>query len=215
MTNVLVSITNLKQDVTYELQVYNTNSSLLTWSNMPTTAWISGAAPQLSTNGWSTVFFRKEGTTGLTNAWEVAAQRALAFDGIITAHTNATTITISNSIQAVQWKYTVQTPAITTSNIVFSFNTNTYECVGLTNLVLTNLVEEASGIAADAKILVRATSVDVPLVWPAYGAQHGYFFRTNANNPILQWAKVTNGTTAVISLSCVGTNIFGTITGWP
>ncbi len=112
-------------------------------------------------------------------------------------------------------KFAVHQPSVASSNLVLSFGTNRVECVGLTNLVLTNLVEEASAISADMTVVVRATTGNTTLVWPSYGAQHGYFLRTNQNNYVLGWAAVTNGKAAVISFSAFGTNIFATITEWP
>ena len=80
-----------------------------------------------------------------------------------------------------------------------------------------NIVEELHAtVSADLSIFVRNTNgVNCALVWPAYGAQHGFFFRTNAYNPVLAWAAVTNGKSAMISMTCWGTNVFATITEWP
>jgi hypothetical protein len=129
--------------------------------------------------------------------------------------TNTAVVNLISNLANVKWKPAV--PSITQSNLVLSFLTNRYYCDGLTNLVLTNIVEELHAtVSTDLSIFVRNTNgVNCALVWPAYGIQHGYFFRTNIYNPVLAWAAVTNNKSAVISLTCWGTNVFATITEWP
>lgn len=104
----------------------------------------------------------------------------------------------------------------TVSNFVFSFNTNYVELKNQTNVVFTNLVEEATAIRGNIEVHIHnTTGVTMGLVWPAYGAQHGYFFNTNANNAVLATTSLASGSHLVASFSCFGTNIFGTATTWP
>lgn len=104
----------------------------------------------------------------------------------------------------------------TSSNFVFSFSTNRYELKNQTNIVFTNIVEEATASGANMAVhLHNTTAATVGLAWPAYGAQHGYFFQTNANNPILTTLTLAAGAHGVASFTAFGTNIFATFTAWP
>jgi hypothetical protein len=110
------------------------------------------------------------------------------------------------------WTNYVQTG----SNFVFSFNTNHYELKNQTNVIFTNLVEEATGIAASLEVHIHnTTGVTMGLVWPAYGAQHGYFFQTNVNNPIISTTTLATGAHGVAAIKAFGTNLFATFTTWP
>ena len=121
-------------------------------------------------------------------------------------------ITNYGGLKGVIWTNYVQTA----SNFVFSFNTNYVELKNQTNVVFTNIVEEATGIRGNIEAHVHnTTGVTMGLVWPAYGAQHGYYFGTNANNPIITTTTLASGSHAIVSFSCFGTNIFATITTWP
>jgi len=104
----------------------------------------------------------------------------------------------------------------TVSNFVFTFTTNRYELKNQTNIVFTNIVEEATAVGADMSVHVHnTTGVTMGLVWPAYGAQHGYFLQTNINNPLLTYTSLTAGKHGVASFTAFGTNIFATWTEWP
>lgn len=111
-------------------------------------------------------------------------------------------------------------PAITTSNLLINFNTNRYFLTGLTNAIFTNLVEESTSAldTADTTVFIKnTTGVTMGLVWPAYGAQHGYFIRTNANNPVISTTSLAAGAIGVASITVMpdGTNMFLTFTTWP
>ena len=113
-------------------------------------------------------------------------------------------------------KTSILLPAITQSNLVVSFDTNSMQCIGLTNIVLTNIVEEAAGIRGDVTILLQNTlGGNLPIVWPAWGAQHGYFFKTNANNNPLIYTAVPAGKSATLSFTIFGTNVFASALEWP
>jgi hypothetical protein len=110
--------------------------------------------------------------------------------------------------------FAAHSPAITTSNLFLSFDTNLHTCIGLTNLVLTNWQERATG-SDDMNLFVHnTTAVTMGIVWPAYGAQHGYWFGTNANNDVLNSTSIAAGGRRLISVKRVGTNLFPTITTW-
>ena len=112
-------------------------------------------------------------------------------------------------------KQLIQQPAITVSNLFLSGWTNNYECVGLTNIHLTNIVEEATGVNSRIKVAIRNTlSVSVPVLLPAFGAQHGYFFHTNSNNDVLSATVAPPGTNTVFTLEIDGTNVYPTVTYW-
>lgn len=116
------------------------------------------------------------------------------------------------STKGLVWTNYVQT----VSNFVFSFNTNYVELKNQTNVVFTNIVEEATAVRGNIEVHIHnTTGVTMGLVWPAYGAQHGYFFQTNANNAILSSTSLASGQHGIASLSCFGTNIFATFTTWP
>lgn len=117
-----------------------------------------------------------------------------------------------NNVKFWTWTNYVQT----VSNFVFSFNTNRYELKNQTNVVFTNIVEEATAVSTDIAVHIHnTTGVTMGLVWPAYGAQHGYFFQTNANNPILSTTTLSSGQHGIASFTAYGTNIFATFTTWP
>ena len=117
----------------------------------------------------------------------------------------------------VAMKFNIWTNYVNTvSNFVFTFNTNRYELKNQTNVIFTNIVEEATAVGADMAIHIHnTTGVTMGLVWPAYGAQHGYFFQTNINNPILTSTTLTTGKHGVASFTAYGTNIFATWSEWP
>jgi hypothetical protein len=117
----------------------------------------------------------------------------------------------------VAMKFNIWTNYINTvSNFVFSFNTNRYELKNQTNIWFTNIVEEATAVGADMTIHVHnTTAAAMNLYWPAYGAQHGYFLQTNANNPILSTTTLAAGAHGVASFTAFGTNIFATFSTWP
>ncbi len=123
-----------------------------------------------------------------------------------------TQITSVNSI-----KYANQTnyvPAV--SNIVLSFSTNRYVLKNQEIVIFTNIVEEAESASSDLAVHVHnTTGGNLFLMWPAYGAQHGYFFQTNINNPILSTTTLATGRHGVASFTCFGSNIFATWTEWP
>lgn len=112
-------------------------------------------------------------------------------------------------------KYGICLPAITVSNLVVSFNTNVIECVGLTNVQLTNIVEELNGVNGQCRVVIRNTlSVSVPVLLPAFGAQHGYYFHTNGLNDVLSATVAPPGTNTVFSFAADGTNIYPRVTYW-
>jgi hypothetical protein len=105
-------------------------------------------------------------------------------------------------------------PAITTSNLFLSFDTNLHTCIGLTNLVLTNWQERATG-SDDMNLFVHnTTAVTMGIVWPNQGAQHGYYFATNANNDARAVTSIPSGERWKISVNRVTTNIMATALKW-
>lgn len=106
----------------------------------------------------------------------------------------------------------------TVSNFVFDLNkTNIYSLWNQTNVVFTNIVKLASeGHETTMKIYVHnTTGVTMGLRWPAYGAQHGYFFRTNVSSPILTTVTLATGQRALAEFKADGSNILGTVSIWP
>jgi hypothetical protein len=144
-----------------------------------------------------------EHVAGVTSAIQTQLDSKVAYTG--------TPGTISN-VNAII--FAAHSPAITTSNLFLSFDTNLHTCIGLTNLVLTNWQERATG-SDDMNLFVHnTTAVTMGIVWPAYGAQHGYWFGTNANNDVLSSTSIASGGRRLISVKRVGTNLFPTITTW-
>ena len=134
--------------------------------------------------------------------------------------TNATTVEVPvpglvSNVVAMKWN--IWTNYVNTvSNFVFTFNTNRYELKNQTNIWFTNIVEEATAVGADMSVHVHnTTAAAMNLYWPAYGAQHGYFLQTNANNPILSTTTLAAGAHGVASFTAYGTNIFATFSTWP
>jgi hypothetical protein len=144
-----------------------------------------------------------EHVSGVTSAIQTQLDSKVAYTG--------TPGTISN-VNAII--FAEHSPAITTSNLFLSFDTNLHTCIGLTNLVLTNWQERATG-SDDMNLFVHnTTAVTMGVVWPAYGAQHGYYFGTNANNDVLSSTSIAAGGRRLISVKRIGTNLFPTITTW-
>ena len=138
----------------------------------------------------------------------------------VLSNLNASTIDIAPGnivTNVIAQKWNIWTNYVqTVSNFVFSFNTNRYELKNQTNVVFTNIVEEATAVGADMAVHIHnTTGVTMGLVWPAYGAQHGYFFQTNINNPILTTTTLTTGKHGVAAFTAFGTNLFATWTEWP
>lgn len=111
--------------------------------------------------------------------------------------------------------YLVHTPAITTSNLLLNTATNRHHVIGCTNAIFTNLVELATGQSADLTVYVQnTTGVSMGLVWPAFGAQHGYYFSTNVYNDVRSKTSLASGARGMASFSFFGTNIVPTWTDW-
>lgn len=148
------------------------------------------------------------------NSGTAAIPWATNFNFAVLASNRVDTPVVTN-VTAMKWN--IWTNYVqTVSNFVFSFHTNYYELKNQTNVVFTNLVEEVTAVGADMKVHIHnTTGVTMGLVWPAYGAQHGYFFQTNANNAILTTTSLAAGQHGVASFSAFGTNIFATFTTWP
>ena len=128
--------------------------------------------------------------------------------------TGTATAGIVSNLQASLFQ--IALPAITQSNLLINpALTNLYECVGLTNAVLTNLVELATGLNGKARVTIRnTTGSSVAVALPAFGAQHGYYFHTNGLNDVLSASVAPPGTNTVYSLEFDGTNIYPTVTYW-
>lgn len=135
----------------------------------------------------------------------------------VTGRVVSASLRITNEITTTALKWNIWTNYVqTASNFVFSFNTNRYELKNQTNVVFTNIVEEATAVGADLSVHIHnTTGVTMGLVWPGYGAQHGYFFQTNINNPILTSTSLATGKHGVASFTAFGTNIFATWNEWP
>lgn len=190
----------------------------------PGVVFATNSAGTYITNTVSTVLQNLSGTGAVTNenstALQINSGTLTLTPGNVSNLVNNTTIDfkpgnqITNVIAIKEqiWTNYVQT----VSNFVFSFNTNYVELKNQTNVVFTNIVEEATAI--HGKIVVHVhntTGVTMGLVWPAYGAQHGYFFGTNINNAIISSTSLTTGKHGVASIECFGTNFFATWTEWP
>lgn len=192
---------------------FNAATFLTNWANS-----ISNLA-QTKQQGSATLT-NISGTGAATNENSTALQidtGILSLSPGVLSNLNASTIAVIGNLisNLTATKFSIQQPAITTSNLLISFNTNVYECVGLTNVQLTNLVEELTGVNARAKVVVRNTlGVSVPVMLPAFGAQHGYYFHTNGLNDILSASVAPPGTNTVYSLEVDGTNIYASVTYW-
>lgn len=104
--------------------------------------------------------------------------------------------------------WTNQAPAIASSNLVWNFNTNSYQLTGLTNVVFTNLVELVGGSSGQLEAFIHnTTAVTMGIVWPAYGAQHGYFFNTNTVNDVLSLTSLAAGEKLHVKIKAFGTNM--------
>lgn len=147
-------------------------------------------------------------------------QWTLAWGNNLSANTNGANGSISvdvatllSNLTAV--KYAVHIPPVTASNILVTAVTNVHELVGLTNVVLTNIVEQATGASGSVEVHIRNTqSGSIPVVLPAFGAQHGYYFHTNGLNDVLSASIAPPGTNTVWSMRVVGTNVYPSVTYW-
>lgn len=147
-------------------------------------------------------------------------QLSLVFGDNIKRETNGALGTLSvdvatllSNLTAV--KYAVHIPPVTASNILVTATTNVHELVGLTNVVLTNIVEQATGASGSVEVHIRNTqSGSIPVVLPAFGSQHGYYFHTNGLNDVLSASIAPPGTNTVWSMRVVGTNVYPSVTYW-
>jgi hypothetical protein len=227
VTNVLVE--NISDGQTIEHWIYVEPGVNVYWPQF-TNKWVGGVTLAAVSNVWSRFTIHRHGTS--TNIQGETAGLALAVTSPLVFGTNFLTSTatiaigpgnVSNLISSSidfpannvvsnvgQIKFNLQQPGITVSNLVISPNTNRWMVRGLTNVVFTNLVEEA-GTSGDISIYVHnTTAVTMGLVWPAYGSQHGYHFKTNANNPVLTYTSLATGLSGVASFSWYDTNWVGT-----
>lgn len=125
-SNALVMVTNLTPDVVYRLQVYRTNNSALTWSNIPSTSWRSGFVEAPGTN-WTDFYVSINSVMGLTNAWSAGAEFGLT-NGINTSlATNGQNISIVAGI------------TLSTNGAVVAGGS------GITNLALSGITVSISG----------------------------------------------------------------------
>ena len=213
-SNVLVSLTNLVSDVRYELQILNTNCSTLTWSNMPSTAWMQGAAGPGTNTGWSIVRFRKDGATGLTNASVIGFEYGLNVAGTLSIITNATSLTLSNPAT-----YLLTTTFIPTNSsqsnytIAFSPTVPAVDLFITNNITLTNWTGLGDGTNINTVLYITPQLIPRGVAYPTLGGP-GYSTRwfTNAASPL--WTTLTNGITYALSLSSRGTNVHASITEW-
>lgn len=191
-----------------------------TFANVGATGidWGADAGPVFVSGATNTFLFTYTGT----NIVAVSGQELVSGTGA-TAKTNAPTLnnaTLLNTTTATTVSnlannlFAIFAPPITASNLVVDFKTNNIECVGLTNVILTNLVELATGINAKVKVVIRnVNGSSVALVLPAFGAQHGYYWHTNGLNDTLA-AVAPPGSNTVFSLEADGTNIYPSVTYW-
>lgn len=219
-TNCWTKIVVSRRNTTTNIQVFTAGFELatgpgITFSTNYATRVITALPSAVTTNLIGTV------ANNVTNENSTALQintGTLTLSPGVISNLNASTIDVpaGNIVSnVVQVKYQIQQPPITASNLLVSFNTNNYECVGLTNIQVTNIVEETTGVNAKAKIVVRNTlSVSVPIMWPAFGAQHGYYFHTNGLNDTLSATVAPPGTNTVIGLEIDGTNVYPSVTYW-
>jgi hypothetical protein len=227
VTNVLVE--NIADGQTIKFRVFPEPGVNVIFPQF-TNKWVGGVTLAAATNVWSEFSIHRHGTT--TNIQGETGELLVAVASPLVIGTNFATTTatvaigpgnVSNLISSSidfpannvvsnvgQIKFNLQQPGITVSNLVISPNTNRWMVRGLTNVVFTNLVEEA-GTSGDISIYVHnTTAVTMGLVWPAYGSQHGYHFKTNANNPVLTYTSLATGLSGVASFSWYDTNWVGT-----
>jgi hypothetical protein len=169
----------------------------------------------------STVLQNLNGTGAITNENSPALQ---VNSGVISLTpgvlsnlvASAIAVALNGFSNVANVRYAIHQPAITESNLFIGGATNNYECVGSTNIQITNIVEEVTGVNTKLKIAIRNTlSVGVPIMWPAYGAQHGYFFNTNGYVDVRAVTVAPPGTNTVIALEIDGTNVYPAVTFWP
>lgn len=225
--NLFVVPTNLVYGVTYKLTIasagyvttVSNSSSFMTRGN-PASGF---TFPGISTNGVTDLYIWKSftGSAVVTNCLIVGPQYGLVGGQNITLTTNNLTLTITASVPPVvtnvaNVKYAIQQPAITASNLVLNLDTNNFQCTGLTNIILTNWSALAYGVNGKVKVAIENTiGVSVPIVWPAFGSQHGlYKFHTNGLNDVLTATVAPPSTNTIASFEVDGTNIYGSVTYW-
>lgn len=223
-TNVPLGGTNISVRTTGGTNFIDTTGQLNNWASFTTNVWNSrqggdavltnlvGTVGNNVTNENSTALQINSGTLTLTPG--VVSNLVASSIGIPAGAGN-----IISNIQQIKFK-AAASPAITTSNLLINFNTNRYFLTGLTNAIFTNLVEESTSAldTPDTTVFIKnTTGVTMGLVWPAYGAQHGYFIRTNANNPVISTTSLAAGAIGVANITVMpdGTNMFLTFTTWP
>jgi hypothetical protein len=196
-----------------------TNNSILRTND---TTWFMPPSANLTNwSGFATSYFAVAGMSNIyalattSNLFQNRQIGAAVLSNLVSSSIDFPVANVVSNVSAVRFAvWTNYVPA--SSNFVFSFVTNRYDLRGQTNVIFTNLVEETAGVSADMAVhIYNTTAVTMGLVWPAYGAQHGYWFGTNANNPILSYTTLSAGGHGVASFTAFGTNIFATFSAWP
>lgn len=172
-------------------------------------AWVSASAFQQSSITLSNI-----GSAPVTNENSSALQ---INSGILTVSPGALSNLNSSSIDFPGGanvisnlsgiKYAAVLPSITQSNFIITPDTNRMSVYGATNAVFTNLIEQATGVHGDVAVYLQAVGANMTLQWPAYGALHGYFVRTNANNPFPATTSIAAGAAGLASFSFFGSNV--------
>lgn len=152
----------------------------------------------------------------VTNTYDVGGwgnpARTNWVNDLVAKETVDTDLSYANGYKTKIWTNYVNT----VSNFVFTFNTNSVELKNQTNVIFTNIVEEATASGGSLEVHIHnTTGVTMGLVWPAYGSQHGYYFQTNVNNPIITTTTLASGAHGIAAFKAFGTNIFATFTTWP
>lgn len=224
-TNASLVFTNLQLNTPVELTVFPSSASAgwaLTFDGLQPQSWGSNGVPVIATNGGPTIISVVRVSSTETNAYIVDSPlfKLLAGENIVFS-TNFANLTITASLKSSPTNiagitYSMNTPGITVSNLTVNFgSTNVYFLAGLTNAVLTNMVELPTGQSGRAVIHAKnTTGVAMGIVWPAHGAAHGYYFRTNSLNDPKATTSIPAGEYWVFSGDMTESNTFWTATKW-
>lgn len=211
-------VTNILSGQEMTLEIFVGIGSTATLPQFLAADYTSGRIEGLTSNVVNVVKVRR--TPMGTNVSVRTKEFTISGDGNVAFNTNLATMTITAGLASTvtnssNIKFRLQQPGITVSNLFLSFDTNRYLLRGMTNAVFTNFVELADGESADMSVYVHnTTGVSMGLVWPAFGAQHGYYFSTNANNDVRAKTSLASGARGLASFSIFGTNIVPTWTDW-
>jgi hypothetical protein len=181
--------------------IYDTNAISTTASNAANNI-ATAATNSASVTNWITT--RQPSAKGLSNIVNDAL-----FDSARVASN------IDNFVGNVETRLIATNSSTSNITVAFKGHTNTVYLYLTNNATFTNWTTLASGLQSSALYIIRPQLITRGVNWGNLGGSnpgYGVAIYTNANN--LLWTWLTNGKTYALSMQCIETNIFPTLTLW-